>query len=262
MDVLLLEQGKRKEINSRKTAIAEIMLEYCSQWIKHKDSIQEAAIVPTISGQDNNSMVLQKLTLAPTSTDLLIYEKKLEEKEEVLRTKEVFINRNRTELENDRMRFFAEKEDLIRIKEENMIYMYNAREEVQKSIENKTLYRISQNEITQKNDIIYKKDKEIESLKKDILKSLKTIEDNTKKNIFTDYILPSLPLLANIIGSLILNKKITKMEELKPIVAEIGENIKAANIQSMSDIEKTLGNKDVKSPGLSESTMPSGGFIN
>lgn len=246
-DALRLEQEIRRRASGKKTAMAVLILEYCSLWMNHKENASEDSTMGSPASPNINQQSLA--TTLPSLNDLLIFEKKLKEREENVQKAERYNNQRQNEL-NDGFLELAEKQsEVLEQKEQAIEKKEQAKQISLDCAHDKWAIERLTADLAAKDNTIQHQKTEIENLKNTVLKSLHKIEQSTKSNVFMDYILPILPSIIPIILFFITNKKIADIAELNPIQTElkhIFNKLSPEDEKKFSGILRTTIDQNVK----------------
>jgi len=248
-DALRIEQEKRKKIAGKKTAIADIMLEYCCNWMQNQDGVEQLDSVQ--EGSDNNHYNRTALKLMPTTTDLMLIRNDLESKQKDIKNREDYFIQLQSDFNDKILEFSDKKEGLLKLKSEALDTMEKARAMNLDNAHNKWALEIIQKEIDAKSEVIQKQETELKFLRSNVLNTLELIAKNTESNFLTKYILPVLPSVLTVFGFIYTNKKIANMKELRPIQAELNniykklkpEDQKMLDAHIKDTIEKNVKNE-------------------
>jgi hypothetical protein len=231
---ILKEQEYRKKRDGRKTAISDIIQEYFQIGFEKAghggiETSGFAQIVAESGGNENDRKLLN---------DLLQFEKQLKKREESLKKSEqeltlarADINFGYSELHEKQMQVLEFKEGALDTLQKNQALQINAE-----------LFQAEIRDLKSKNDSqetqINRLKKEIDEYKGKIIRSLNTIEQQTKQSILKDYILPLTPALITIVCFFTGNRQINKFADLQPIQKEIHSIL---SLLSPQDAEKFTG---------------------
>jgi DNA repair exonuclease SbcCD ATPase subunit len=246
-DALHLEQEIRRQASGKKTAMAVIILEYCSSWMNHKGNAPADSTIGSAVSPNNNQQ--SPATTQASLNDLLQLEKKLKEREENIQKAERYNNQRQNELNEAFLELNDKQSEVLDQKEQAIEKKEQAKQISLDCTHDKWVIEKLTADNAAKDSTIQHQKTEIENLKNNVIKSLQKIENNTKSNIFMDYIVPLLPSIIPIVLFFITNKKIAEIAELNPIQTElkhIYNKISAEDENKLNGILRTTIDQNVK----------------
>lgn len=242
--VLMEEQGQRKQKSGRKQSLSAIILEFCTkglsvsgQPVQNKpSSVQKiGSFVQNLAGSVQNTPEDSPEMSKPTFDEIAKLKENLLRQGHELQRKECHLAIREQEIK--------EKEVELAERVQEALQQWNEFLDRKEQLQQKNLHNIQQRmqleqqiqELNDKKETIIKLKQENIQLKDDVIKTLRKIDQQTEKNVIFDYIIPFLPSVISIIGFFVTNRKIDNLNELDPVQTEIGNIMKRLN-----DTEKKM----------------------
>ena len=221
--VLITEQEKRRRISGRKTALSNLILEFCAKGLTvFQCNEQNSAHLEQKNVQDSGKMNIPEAQNTPENSaisiqkqyDLFQLEQRLAAKERNIAEREQQLISKVKDV-TERLNGISQERDELISQKELLLEKANNKMRLQWLVEQQST------ELKTKSDTIQKLQQENIQYKEKVFQVLSRIDQKTEKNIFLDYIVPFLPSLGVIISYFLLNKKIGSIQELNPVQQEI-----------------------------------------
>jgi hypothetical protein len=248
-NILIKQQEQQRQKTGKKPSLSALILEFCTKGLSVSDHVVQNN---SRSVQENNDSVqnlqgfvqddpkktseMYEVNLEEISKlkeSLLREQQELKDKEHSLANKERDIEERENELTEKAIKAMQEWNELLDSKEQ-----FHQRN-IEKA-EQKWLIEKQKTDLTDKIETIKILKQENLQLKKDIIETLQKIDKQTEKSLLLDYIVPFLPSVISIIGFFMTNRNIDHIQELSPILAEIGNLMKELSETDKQNLAKKL----------------------
>lgn len=231
---LLHEQDKLKSLARHKPTLSELMKKLTELGFKYQEEMETRAATGQHSKRNdiipdqikNNILSAKERELQAKEKELKSWETNLRSREYEIIEKSKTINESSDALMEQRNDIYDQKEKLMEKSQETLM-LKTHKENLEKTFE-------------AKNEEIMHLQHELKEMKQNIYKIVENIDKKTETTTFMKFVMPLLPVIAVIIGTIILNKKIQSSENLSLADKEILNAFNLLSSDEQDEIKKHI----------------------
>lgn len=220
-NIMVQEQDKQRSLKGKKPALDTIILEYFIKGIRAENTSYQANPIGNTATRKNDEVLIIGRPVPNVE--------ELKEWEQSLREQQNDYNEQVLDLIEKNKIIIEKIEDAVQIKQESLEILEKAQQKTNEIEIQKEINAILNKDINEKIEQISDLKKEIDFMREDVKTLLKSIDHNTRKNVFWDMVVPFLPVLVTILCTVFLGRRIStrkRMRVLEKQILDIFNNIK------------------------------------
>ena len=223
---LLEEQETQRVLTGKKTSLAAVILKFSEWGLKNRNEMKTTQTTEFYPKQvDLQNDWAKNNMFSVREKDQIAKEKELKSWEADLRSREFALIEESKTINESSETLMKQRNDIYDQKEK---MQEKALEALKQSILNENLEKA----LAEKNAQFQNLQQEFSDMKRNMYKTLVSIDRKTESSTFERFILPLLPLVGSVVGTYILYDKIQPKENLSPSEKEI--------LRSFNELESPL----------------------